>query len=157
MKLLDAQMLAQQLLKEHGLDKEGWRFEFDRAKNRFGVCRYSKRTIGLSLELTQLNDVSQVKDTLLHEIAHAIAGQEAGHGIFWTTVAQRIGCTSNRCYKPTDVVRARSKYEARCPQCNSLFVMNRATDMDKYCTACNRADGSRFRSHYKLNYQRTGA
>ena len=32
-------------------------------------------------------------DTILHEIAHAIAGVEAGHGPAWKAVAQRLGAT----------------------------------------------------------------
>ncbi len=35
----------------------------------------------------------QVRDTVLHEIAHAIAGPEAGHGPLWKATARRIGAT----------------------------------------------------------------
>ena len=32
-----------------------------------------------------------IQDTVLHEIAHALAAPEAGHGPLWKTVARRIG------------------------------------------------------------------
>ena len=32
-------------------------------------------------------------DNLLHEIAHAIVGREAGHGPLWKVTARRIGAT----------------------------------------------------------------
>ena len=35
----------------------------------------------------------QIRDTVLHEIAHAIAGREAGHGLLWKVTARRIGAT----------------------------------------------------------------
>ena len=35
----------------------------------------------------------EVKDTILHEIAHALAVARAGHGPAWKTVARRIGAT----------------------------------------------------------------
>lgn len=33
-----------------------------------------------------------VENVILHEIAHALAGQEAGHGPRWRAVALWIGC-----------------------------------------------------------------
>ena len=35
----------------------------------------------------------QIRDTVLHEIAHAIAGREAGHGPLWKVTARRIEAT----------------------------------------------------------------
>ena len=35
----------------------------------------------------------QIRDTVLHEIAHVIAGREAGHRPLWKVTAQRIGAT----------------------------------------------------------------
>ena len=35
----------------------------------------------------------EIRDTVLHEIAHAIAGPEAGHGPLWKATARRIGAT----------------------------------------------------------------
>ena len=48
-----------------------WTFLFDRAIRRFGNCNYTKRQISLSAKLTLLNDEPVVRETLLHEIAHA--------------------------------------------------------------------------------------
>ena len=40
---------------------------------------------------------SEIRDTLLHEIAHAIVGPGHGHDALWQTAARRIGCTEKRC------------------------------------------------------------
>jgi len=84
MKLLDAETMAKELFKLHGL--ESWFFGFDRAKSRFGVCKPSQRIITLSKVLVELNEPERVKLTLLHEIAHALAPLNGhGHGTVWKT------------------------------------------------------------------------
>jgi hypothetical protein len=52
----------------------------DSAVRRFGTCRYSRKLITLSRQLIELNDQARVLDTILHEIAHALAGPKTGHG-----------------------------------------------------------------------------
>ena len=71
MNLKDAEELALSLMRKHGLSH--WEFGFDRAKRRFGACNFSKKRISLSKYLTEVNEIEQVRDTILHEIAHALA------------------------------------------------------------------------------------
>jgi predicted SprT family Zn-dependent metalloprotease len=120
MNLNVAQKLANDLLIEHGLVQKGWYFQFDNSKRRFGVCKYGKKVIGLSRELTLLNDVVNVKDTILHEIAHAIAGRGAGHGWLWKQVCIRIGAKPERCYSSNEVNTPLLKYQATCGACGAL-------------------------------------
>ncbi|MET1256001.1 SprT-like domain-containing protein [Aliikangiella maris] len=73
-----------------------WRIEFDNAKRRAGVCRLKLRVIGLSIYHVRLNSDSVISDTILHELAHAIAYTlygEVGHGFHWKNVARKIGAT----------------------------------------------------------------
>ncbi|TDE94808.1 M48 family peptidase [Occultella glacieicola] len=95
MDLQNAHALAHELLAEHGLT--GWTFGFDNAKRRAGACRYDRRRITISRYLTELHAPDQVRDTLLHEIAHALAGHGAGHGPRWRRIALSIGCSAQRC------------------------------------------------------------
>src|SRR4051812_30508933 len=83
--LEDARGLAHELMRRHGLG--GWRFEFDQAKRRAGVCRHRQKVIGLSAPITRLHPADEVRDTVLHEIAHALAGARAGHGPVWVATA----------------------------------------------------------------------
>lgn len=87
-----AERLARTLIEDH-LPGQGWKFAWDRAVSRFGLCDYDKRTISLSLPVTVRSDESDVRDTLLHEIAHALAGPSAKHGPAWRAVARSIGAT----------------------------------------------------------------
>ncbi len=87
--------MAEDLVREHGL--AGWRVELDAAKRRAGVCRFDTRVIGLSGPLVRLHGAEEVRDTVLHEIAHALVGPRHGHDQVWRATAQRIGCTGRRC------------------------------------------------------------
>lgn len=111
--LEDAWTLAQRLMREHGL--VGWRFEFDRAKRRAGICRHQQRVIGLSGPITRLHPEAEVRDTILHEIAHALAGPRAGHGPRWVATARRIGCSGERCVSE-DVPQLTGAWVGVCPR-----------------------------------------
>ncbi|MFE5340041.1 SprT-like domain-containing protein [Isoptericola sp. NPDC056578] len=90
----DAARLARGLMAEHGLS--GWTFRFDRARRRAGLCRYDRREISLSGPLTALYDEADVREVVLHEIAHALAGARHGHDAVWRATARAIGSTGRR-------------------------------------------------------------
>lgn len=118
MNLDEARRLARSLMDQHGL--QHWRFAFDRAAARFGSCAVSKLTITLSWKLTMLNDVEQVRDTLLHEIAHALAPGD-GHGGKWKTACRKIGAKPFRCFTSEEVVipaRRLPRFEQGCTRCD---------------------------------------
>lgn len=98
MELEAARRLGRELLDEHGLTD--WALVFDRAKRRAGICRYATRQIGLSAPLTALHAEADVRDTILHEIAHALVGPSHGHDAAWRRTAVRIGCSGQRCTDP---------------------------------------------------------
>ena len=93
MDLGDAYRMGTELLRQHGLD--GWTLAFDGAKRRAGVCRYDVRVIGLSAPLTRLHARDEVRETVLHEVAHALVGPRHGHDAVW--VAQ---CPRHRWQRP---------------------------------------------------------
>jgi len=49
----------------------------------------------------------QLTDTILHEIAHALAGPAAKHGPAWKAIARRLGATPKSCAPESDEVRLR--------------------------------------------------
>lgn len=99
MNLMDVESMAIALMIDHKLREPGnfWHFRFDNAKRRAGRCTYGKRMISLSAPLSLIYPEDQIRDTILHEIAHAIAGAHAGHGRKWQKVALSIGCSGERC------------------------------------------------------------
>lgn len=81
--------LAAQLLAEHGL--EGWKFAFDRARTRAGLCNYQAQRISLSSHYVAISSFEDSRQVLLHEIAHALVGKAHGHGRVWRAKASSIG------------------------------------------------------------------
>ena len=111
MDLSAAYQLAQRLVAEHALD--GWSVRFDGAKRRAGVCRFAERVIGLSAPLARLHSEAEVRDTVLHEIAHALVGPEHAHDAVWRATARRIGSSGRRCV-PGDTARPRGDWVGVC-------------------------------------------
>ncbi|GEM_PF-1617042 len=81
---------------DHGLSD--WRLTWDRAVRRAGLTRFRQKTISLSVPLMRLFPPSEARDTILHEIAHALVGHAAGHGATWKAKAAEIGARPERCF-----------------------------------------------------------
>ena len=83
--------MARRLMDEQGLT--GWTLAFGEARKRLGACHFRHHVIWISRTHALEGSEEQIRDTVLHEIAHAIAGHEAGHGPLWKATARRIGAT----------------------------------------------------------------
>jgi predicted SprT family Zn-dependent metalloprotease len=110
---MSARELAGRLLAENGLPE--WSFAFNHSKTRMGLCRYDACVIELSLHFVELNAEELVRDTLLHEIAHALAGRGAGHGPLWRAICLRIGARPERLSFDCDMPEGR--WQATCGCC----------------------------------------
>lgn len=118
MNLHDARNMAISMMAEHGLDTpSGWTFAWDNARRRFGACSWTRKTISLSRHIVGLNDEHHVRQTVLHEIAHALAGTGEGHGPRWRRIAVSIGDDGSRCYDSNEVVTPAAGWIGTCPTC----------------------------------------
>lgn len=125
--------MGRRLMDEHGL--EDWQLVFDRAKKRAGICRSSERTIGLSAPLTVLHTPDQVRDTVLHEIAHALVGPRHGHGPTWQAMAQRLGASPERCL-PQDAASVPGTWVGTCPAGHTIDRHRRPARVSS-CRECS--------------------
>lgn len=139
MTLGDARALAASLLEAHGLS--GWSFAFDRARKRLGSCQPHHRRITLSAPLTRLNDPDVVRDTLLHEIAHALTPGD-GHGAHWRATCLRIGARPERCAAPGEVVLPPAPYALVCDRCGMRYPRYRRSRLRYACGRCRREVGA---------------
>lgn len=123
----------------------GYRFEFDRASSRFGCCNYAKKRITLSLSICKENldkIETEIKNTILHEIAHAFSvdvygrREGRGHGANWQHIARQIGNSGDRCYKSSDVTPASSKYSLVCDSCGKSVPKHRVPTKKYACSNC---------------------
>jgi hypothetical protein len=131
--LNDARELATDLMTRHGLAR--WRLTFDDAKTRAGVCRPDRREIGLSRPLVSLYSPGQVTETILHEIAHALAGAGHGHDAVWRAIAIRIGCSGRRCV-PEEAPRVEGAWVGLCRSGHRTSAHRRPVRV-KSCRRCS--------------------
>jgi predicted SprT family Zn-dependent metalloprotease len=134
-----AEQLARNLLAVHGL--HDWSFAFNRSKTNMGLCRYGACTIELSLHFVERNAAEVICDTLLHEIAHALAGQAAGHGTLWRAICLRIGARPARLSFDCDMPEGR--WQATCGGCGRLHHRHRRPKQMKgwFCSSCGQQRG----------------
>lgn len=138
--------LGYELLLKHGLTD--WTFQFDESKARFGVCRYKPKIISLSWRLVSLNNEEKVRDTILHEIAHALM-PKCHHNWKWKAKALEIGCDGKRCYDPKDTVMPKPKYKTICPECGYEDTAHKIRNCS--CGQCSRVYSPTRKLIYKLN------
>ena len=75
-----------------------WKVAYDHGRRRAGMCVFSSKTLSFSRHLVARASAEQMRDTILHEIAHALAGPRHGHSRKWRKIALRIGCNGQRCH-----------------------------------------------------------
>jgi len=153
MQVKKAKALAETLMTEHGL--LGWTLKLDTAKCRLGVCRYFKKQIGLSKAYIELNDEEVIKNTILHEIAHALVGPGHGHDRVWKRQAKAIGCNGDTC-AGNEAISPKGKWVATCGTCEITVHRHRITprNRSKACSACcNKHNAGRYDEKYKLVFK----
>lgn len=117
--------LAQSLVSQH-LPNE-WKFEWNRRKSALGLCNYTKKTIFLSEYFVGRISDYEIKDTILHEIAHALAGirhSHRGHGWQWKKICREIGANPERLFDG-EVKNQDFRYTVKCPSCGFKFGRHR--------------------------------
>ena len=143
----EAESLVYKYMAKHDLPDE-WLFRWQNKKGALGTCSYNKKEIRLSKWYVELNDLMSVRDTILHEVAHALSyvrygSKGIGHGRLWKDICRQIGAVPKACskenlikpknhYKYIDTCccgitykkhRIRSNRTYSCPKCHqNLFV-----------------------------------
>lgn len=119
MEIKNAEMMALELMRKHGLYEAKWSLDFDNSVSRLGYCSYKLKKISLSRHATMVNSQEEVLNTILHEIAHALVGPGYHHGPIWKAKAREIGCNAERTGKIE--VQAPAKYKVTCTSCSRVY------------------------------------
>lgn len=132
MDLREARNMTIDLMTEHGLLDRGWSFAYNRKKNRAGECDYLSREIRLSSVLTAHRPTPEVRNTILHEVAHAIVGHGNGHNWVWRQMFVQLGGNGERCFE-SGVREKVAKYRVECEAGGeTLLHIHRLTKNYKY-------------------------
>ena len=145
MKISQAEPLIRELIQHH---VPGWEFRWDKATRRFGCCHQDLKRITISKALTELNEWDDVKDTVLHEIAHAIVGPGHGHDKVWKSACTIIGARPERCYD-NSVKRPKKKWKGVCPQCGRTVYQSRRRNIS--CGRCCKVYNPKYKFVWREN------
>ncbi len=139
MNLQDAQSMARTLMDAHRCS--GVRFRWNNRTASAGRCLWGRDGsvwIELSRPITRVNDADVVRDTILHEIAHAHVGCQAGHGPAWVNACLAIGGSARPCktfgehgVKPPD-----TGWVGTCAQCGGVNHIRTLPTRRRSCSKC---------------------
>ena len=127
---------------KHDLPDE-WLFCWQNKKGALGTCSYNKKEIRLSKWYVELNDLISVRDTILHEIAHALSyvyyGSEGiGHGKLWKDICREIGATPKACSKE-NLIKPKNHYKYVEECCSVTYRRHRLRNNAIYsCPKCKK-------------------
>lgn len=110
-----------------------WFADVNNRKRACGFCEYRKKKISLSKFYIENNPDTLIINTILHEIAHALAPFH-GHDDTWKKQAVVIGCTPKR-VNETAVMPKDKKYTGTCPICGKTWQRHRRCVGGK-CPTC---------------------
>lgn len=113
-----------------------WSFGFDHAKRRAGLCNYTARRITVSRHLSAKFEDDEIHQVLLHEVAHALAGPDAGHGPAWRRVAAELGYVGGRTHDG-EIAHELAPWIGRCPAGHEHVRFRRPTRPSS-CARCAR-------------------
>ena len=142
MNVREAESLVYKYMAKHDLPDE-WLFRWQNKKGALGTCSYNNKEIRLSKWYVELNDLISVRDTILHEIAHALSyvyyGSEGiGHGKLWKDICREIGATPKACSKE-NLIKPKNhhKYVEEC--CGVTYRRHRLRNNVIYsCPKCKK-------------------
>ncbi len=128
------QLLAEgrRLLDAEGLT--GWIVRVGDCGSCLGLCLYREQVVVVDEFYALHNPDEAVRDTLRHEVAHALTPGHC-HGPAWRAAAARLGCVPRACSK--NVVVKPGRYQALCPGCRYLHQRTRLRRGScYYCLRC---------------------
>lgn len=140
--LREVQHLALELIAHHL--SSGWSFGFDTAKKRAGACNFTQRRITLSRHLAERHSLDDMRQTLLHEIAHAQVGPGAGHGIEWRAAARALGYVGGTTHTLATATEF-ARWVGECPGGHAVLRFRRPdTRRARSCARCSPRFDRRF-------------
>lgn len=148
MDLFEAEVLAKELISQHN---PGVQFSWSRSKNAFGDYHWSGNIIRLSKVLTPLRPASEVRNTIMHELAHSLTPANTRHGRAWRIQMIKFGLKPESCTKTVaDLTQIGSYWYGMCPSGHNVGQWSRKPSAVRSCAKCDKY----YNPKYKIQYFR---
>lgn len=133
MTLKKTEQLALLLMNKYGLIEKGWTFRFFKSYIDAGCCDYSEKAILVSERFPPVNYEDDIRDLILHEIAHVLAGHEAHHNDKWKKMCIKVGAKPERYFQGKTPA---PNYVGTCPECGTENDYYYHPHTPRYCADC---------------------
>lgn len=149
MKISEVEKIALKLMGENGMHAPYWKLKFINRKSVAGRCyksnwngkRNASGRIELSIPFMEAFDEAEVRETILHEIAHGLTDPRfKPHGPEWKANAKKIGSNGSRCVS-VDAPKIKSRYLGTCPNGHEFTRHKKSeaiTGNFTYCPPCSK-------------------
>lgn len=114
----------------------GIKYKTFKSVKTFGICSYREHTLVLNEQLLK-EDENCIRNTVMHELAHFIAGPRAKHGPEWKKVANRISVATGLSITRTNPIASHAavaeyraskiKYRFKCKGCGCTLEYTKMT------------------------------
>ena len=136
--IFKAQKTMMELMRMYELND--WKFQYNNCKTSVGGCIAGRKILELSRHYAQLNSEDDMLDTMLHEIAHALAylkyGRRVGHDYRWVQIARAIGSIGERTAESKNLNRPKARFVYKCKKCGYERAVHRRFKRRKACYDC---------------------
>lgn len=128
-------------VKEHLSDKDVTVKYSNRMSRALGRCSYNRITGRYILTFNSkfineyYNKDNHVKNTVLHEIAHVLAGPGNHHNYIWKRACLSIGGNGERLHKGIEH-KVKRDIVYKCTKCGKLYHRARHFDTSRYFCKC---------------------
>lgn len=140
----DAIALTLAHIEQAGLSTTVWKPVINtRMRRLLGRCDYGRGMIELSAVYVDHNDECEVEQTIVHEVAHAVAGPGTGHGRAWRQAALRLGHDPDTLGAINYTATVPMPWLLRCGSCWRVIRKGfRRTDVSRrWCSKCGKDEG----------------
>lgn len=131
--------LAQDYIEKY-IPGHNYIFKYNKGYRRVGYCNIKDKIISVSEVLLEQAGFDEAMDTLLHEIAHAIAYEKYnsyGHTQAWRNICCEIGAKPER-VKEGLILKKKIRHVYQCPSCKTKFHFDNKFRVDRACGLCSK-------------------
>jgi hypothetical protein len=148
--LTEVQSMANRLIELHLRGSTSpWAFRFDNAKKRGGLCNHGTKTISMSKYLCAMWSLDECEQTMLHEIAHALAPKNHRHTQEWYDIAVSLGYSGWITHR-NEIATHRATWIGHCPAGHEYHRFRKPYHRKESCPKCHRGYSDKHRISWEF-------